>query len=44
MKEGAKYKFWIPEGLAYGARPPQGSGIPPNSALIFELELLKVNP
>lgn len=44
MKEGAKYKFWIPENLAYGARPPQGSGIPPNSALIFELELLKVNP
>lgn len=44
MKEGATYKFYIPQNLAYGSRPPQGSGIPPNSALIFELELLKVNP
>ena len=40
MKEGAKYKLYIPPDLAYGA---QGAGpIPPHSTLIFEIELLKV--
>lgn len=40
MKEGAKYKFYIPSELAYG---PRGAGsIPPNSVLIFDVELLKV--
>ena len=43
MKEGAKYKFYIPSYLAYGE---QGAGgvIAPNSDLIFEVELLKINP
>ena len=42
MKEGAKYKFYIPSSLAYGA---QGAGgvIPPNTDLIFEIELIKIN-
>ena len=42
MKEGAKYKFFIPSDLAYGV---QGAGhvIGANQALIFEIELLKVN-
>jgi peptidyl-prolyl cis-trans isomerase A (cyclophilin A) len=42
MKEGAKYKFYIPSYLAYGE---QGAGgvIPPNSDLIFEIELIKIN-
>ncbi len=40
MKEGAKYEFYIPPGLAYG---PSGTpGIPPNSVLVFEVELIKV--
>ena len=40
MKEGAKYRFFIPSDLAYG---PQGAGpIPPNSTLIFDVELIKV--
>ena len=42
MKEGAKYRFFIPSKLAYG---PRGAGrdIGPNEALIFEVELLKVH-
>lgn len=44
MKEGAKYKFFIPGDLAYGQNPPPGSPIGPNETLIFEVELLKVNP
>ena len=41
MKEGAKYRFFIPSQLAYGKR---GSGldIRPDETLIFEVELLKV--
>ncbi|WP_371822617.1 FKBP-type peptidyl-prolyl cis-trans isomerase [Methylococcus sp. EFPC2] len=42
MKEGAKYRFFIPSQLAYGENGA-GRVIPPNSALIFEVELTKVN-
>jgi len=40
MKEGDKWKLYIPAELGYGAMA--GGRIPPNSALIFELELLTV--
>ena len=45
MKEGAKYKFFIPQELAYGANAPQGGQGPikPFMPLIFEVELIKVN-
>jgi len=43
MKEGAKYKFFIPQELAYGANPRPGGPIKPFMALIFEVELIKVN-
>ena len=42
MNKGAKFKFFIPQELAYGPNPPQGSGIKPYSLLIFEVELLEI--
>ncbi len=41
MNEGAKFRFFIPYDLAYGARGAGGT-IPPYAALIFDVELLKV--
>ncbi len=42
MKEGAKYKFFIPQELAYGATPRPGGPIKPFMPLVFEVELIKV--
>ena len=41
MSEGSKWRLYIPSNLAYGS---QGAGqvIQPNSALIFDVELLKI--
>jgi FKBP-type peptidyl-prolyl cis-trans isomerase len=40
LKQGGKARLFIPSGLGYGA---QGGGpIPPNSVLIFDIELVKV--
>ena len=41
MKEGAKYRFFIPYLLGYGANGA-GSSIPPYSTLIFDVELVQV--
>lgn len=41
LTEGAKATFIIPSGLAYGARGA-GAGIPPNSVLLFEVQLVDV--
>lgn len=42
LHEGEEAKFIVPSNLAYGE---QGGGpIPPNSTLIFDVKLLKINP
>jgi FKBP-type peptidyl-prolyl cis-trans isomerase FklB len=42
MREGDKWRVFIPPELGYGDRG-QGGVIGPNEALIFDIELLKVN-
>jgi FKBP-type peptidyl-prolyl cis-trans isomerase len=42
MKPGAKWQLFVPPELGYGKSPRPGSGIPPGSLLIFEVELLSV--
>ncbi len=49
MKPGAKYRLYVPSDLAYGPQGPPQRGpqppiIGPNSALIFDVELIEVNP
>ena len=41
MNEGAKYRFFIPYRLGYGAGGA-GASIPPFAALIFDVELIQV--
>jgi hypothetical protein len=41
MKEGAKYRFFIPYQLGYGERGA-GASIPPFASLIFDVELIEV--
>ena len=42
MDEGSKYMLYIPYNLGYGEQ--QAGAIPPGSTLIFEVELLEINP
>ena len=41
MPEGSKWRLYIPQDMAYGANGA-GEMIPPYSALVFEVELIKV--
>ena len=41
MQEGAKYRFFIPYQLGYGANGA-GASIPPYAALVFDVELIAV--
>ena len=42
MSVGSQWILYIPSELAYGENPPRGP-IEPNSALIFEVELISIN-
>lgn len=42
LKPGGKAEFFIPPELGYGG--VQAAGVPPGSGLIFEVELIAVNP
>ena len=42
MDEGSKYILYIPYNLGYGEQP--AGAIPAGSTLIFEVELLEINP
>lgn len=42
MPVGSTYKLYVPPELGYGPQGGPGGGIPPNSALIFEVELLEI--
>lgn len=44
MKEGGKWKIWVPSDLAYKERGSPGGNIGPNATLAFEIELLEVKP
>ena len=43
MPTGSKWKVFIPSNLAYGERGAGGK-IGPHSALIFDIELVSINP
>ncbi|GHA71640.1 FKBP-type peptidyl-prolyl cis-trans isomerase N-terminal domain-containing protein [Cognatilysobacter bugurensis] len=42
MPVGAKYRFWIPGDLAYGAKGTPGGPIGPNATLVFDVELMDI--
>lgn len=42
MKVGGKRRLLIPAEKAYGAKPPEGSGIAPNSPLVFDISLISI--
>jgi FKBP-type peptidyl-prolyl cis-trans isomerase len=42
IKEGGRITLFVPPSLGYGGQ--RAGNIPPNSGLIFEIELLAINP
>lgn len=42
MSVGSKFKFYIPQDLAYGANPQPGGIIQPYMPLVFEVELIGI--
>ncbi len=42
MKVGGTRRLLIPAALAYGDRPPYGSGIPAGADLVFDIELIDI--
>jgi FKBP-type peptidyl-prolyl cis-trans isomerase FkpA len=44
MSRGARYRFWIPPQLGYGAQGAGDGVIPPNSVLMFDVTLREIAP
>lgn len=44
MPVGAKWKVFIPSEMAYGEQGAGNGAIPPNAALVFEMNLLGIKP
>ena len=44
MPVGSKWQLFIPPDLAYGARGGPGGGIGPDATLVFEVELMSIQP
>ena len=44
MPVGSKWQLFIPSDLAYGERGAPGSPIGPNSTLVFDVELISIEP
>ena len=43
MKVGGTRRLLIPSEMAYGSRPPFGSGIPADADLVFDIELVSID-
>ncbi len=44
MPVGSKFKFYVPSNLAYGMQGIPQAGIGPNEPLIFDVELISIEP
>ncbi|MFI5387274.1 MAG: FKBP-type peptidyl-prolyl cis-trans isomerase [Fimbriimonadales bacterium] len=44
MKTGQKRKITVPPDLAFGAEGAGNGSIPPNATIVFEVEVVKINP
>jgi len=44
MPVGSKWQLFIPPDLAYGSRGGPGGGIGPDATLVFEVELISIQP
>jgi FKBP-type peptidyl-prolyl cis-trans isomerase len=44
MPVGSKWKLYVPPALGYGENPRRGGKIEPNDVLIFEVELVSIDP
>jgi FKBP-type peptidyl-prolyl cis-trans isomerase FklB len=44
MQVGSKYRFWVPAALGYGTNPRPGGAIKPGHTLVFDVELVSIQP